>query len=139
MGMDIYAQPGTKVIFDNPKNGYAYDQADCRKHLTVGQIYTVERTDVHSAYTDVWLQEVPGVSFNSVMFSDMCEPEPARTEEPQIPCPTCGAMMNRNKLPNCGGSHGSAGHSPECYKRETFEQRMQKELSDAGQIVNRKP
>jgi len=83
MGMDIYAQPGTKVIFDNPKNGYSYDQEDCRKHLTFGQIYTVERTDVHSAYTDVWLQEVPDVSFNSVMFSDMCEPEPARQKEGQ--------------------------------------------------------
>jgi len=64
-------------------------------------------------------------------------PEPAQSTK--IPCPTCGAMMSRNKLPNCGGSHGSAGHSPECYQRETFEQRMQKELSDAGQIVNRKP
>jgi len=65
-------------------------------------------------------------------------PEPAQST-PQIPCPTCGAMMDKAKLPNCGGSHGSAPHAPECYQRETFEQRMQKELSDAGQTKNRKP
>jgi len=65
-------------------------------------------------------------------------PEPAQST-PQIPCPTCGAMMDKAKLPNCGGSHGSAPHAPECYIREPFEERMQKELSDAGQTKNRKP
>jgi len=67
------------------------------------------------------------------------QPEGGEGPRPnKIPCPTCGAMMDKNKLPNCGGSHGSAPHSSECYQRETFEQRMQKELSDAGQTAPRR-
>lgn len=68
--MDIGAKPGTTIIFAFPKNGYEHDQKVCAKHLTVGQTYIIDRTHVGDCHTSVWLKEVPGVAFNSVMFSD---------------------------------------------------------------------
>lgn len=70
MTMDIYAQPGSKIIFANPDNGYRYHQEQCAKHLREGGIYTVSRTDVGSCSTDVYIKEAPGIPFNSVMFDD---------------------------------------------------------------------
>jgi hypothetical protein len=66
--MDIYAKEGTKVIFANPTWGYQFDQKMAAKHLKEGAVYTVERTDVDSWHTDVYLKEVPGIAFNSVHF-----------------------------------------------------------------------
>ena len=47
--------------------------ATARKHLTEGEEYTVERTEVSSCHTDVYLEEIPGVAFNSVMFEGVKE------------------------------------------------------------------
>lgn len=69
--MNIYAKKGDKVIFCNPENGRLYNQEDCFKYLKLDQVYTVDHTDVFGSSTDVYLQEVPGVSFNSVMFDDV--------------------------------------------------------------------
>lgn len=69
--MDIYSKPGTPVKFVNPTFGYEYHQETARKHLKVGNIYTVKETVVDSWHTDVYLEEVPGVPFNSVLFDNI--------------------------------------------------------------------
>lgn len=71
MSMNIYAGHGTKVVFANPDAGYQHDQDTAAKHLTVGETYTVDHTDIHSWHTNVFLVEVPKVLFNSVMFNDV--------------------------------------------------------------------
>ena len=68
--MDIYSEPGSKVKFAHPDNGYQYHKDIAAKHLKVGEVYTIKITDVGSCHTDVYLKEVPGVAFNSVMFED---------------------------------------------------------------------
>lgn len=69
--MDIYARRGTKIVFNNPNAGYPYDQETARKYLKVGSKYTVEWKRVGCFHTDVFLQEVPGVPFNSVLFDEV--------------------------------------------------------------------
>lgn len=69
--MNIYAQRGDKVIFSHPNAGGWGDSEKCAKHLELGAEYTVQETEVDPWHTDVYLQEVPGVAFNSVMFDDL--------------------------------------------------------------------
>lgn len=66
--MDIHAKNGTKVVFANPGSGYEPEQELAKKHLKVGATYTVARTEVGSFHTKVFLEEIPGIAFNSVMF-----------------------------------------------------------------------
>jgi hypothetical protein len=66
--MDIHAKKGTKVIFANPNAGYDHHQKTAKEHLTVGETYTLDRTEVRAYHTDVFLKEIPGIAFNSVMF-----------------------------------------------------------------------
>jgi hypothetical protein len=68
--MDIYAQNGHKVKYDVPNAGLDHDKEKCQRLLKLGETYTVDYTDVHSWYTDVYLVEFPGENFNSVNFSD---------------------------------------------------------------------
>ena len=69
--MNIYAKSGDKVVFSYPDNGYDGDREDGKKYLEVGRTYTVVATEIHNWNTDVWLEEVPNVRFNSVLFSDV--------------------------------------------------------------------
>lgn len=66
--MDIYSPRGTTVIFNHPDAGYKHDQVQAARWLQVGGHYMVERTEVHGFHTNVWLQEFPDQSFNSVHF-----------------------------------------------------------------------
>lgn len=66
--MDIYSPPGTKVVFAHPDWGYPYHQEVAAKHLKLGEKYTVDKTDPGDWSTRVYLREVPGVAFNSVLF-----------------------------------------------------------------------
>jgi hypothetical protein len=70
MSMNIYSEIGTKVIFDNPNNGYPGDQEQCRNLLLPGEVYTVRCTEVGRSSSNVYLEEYPGVRFNTCMFSD---------------------------------------------------------------------
>lgn len=70
--MNIYAQYGDKVIFTG-RGGYPVTNAHARNVLRVGNVYTVERTVVHSTSTEVYLIGKPRESFNSVMFEDYAE------------------------------------------------------------------
>ena len=67
--MDIYTKSGQHVVFAHPDSGY--DQKKAAGHLEVGKTYTVDHTTVHDWNTDAFLQEVPGVPFNSTMFNDV--------------------------------------------------------------------
>jgi len=69
--MNIYAEKGHKVVFSNPKAGYAKDQVMGDNHLTVGSTYTIEHTEVLDWSTEVTLREVKGLVFNSVLFEDL--------------------------------------------------------------------
>jgi hypothetical protein len=71
--MDIYAVPGAKVVFSHPGAGHSFDRENAAKYLTVGATYTVRSTEVDESRTEVVLQEVPFVRFNSVSFSDARE------------------------------------------------------------------
>lgn len=71
--MNIYALKGhrVKVTQITAKRGYSKNRLDVQEYLTVGKIYTVERTEVDSFHTDVYLKEIPSVCFNSVNFVDV--------------------------------------------------------------------
>lgn len=71
--MNIYALKGHKVKCKTLSAGYDYDKEVAQNHLKVEKEYTIERTQVDSWHTDVWLQEIPNVKFNSVFFEDIVE------------------------------------------------------------------
>lgn len=67
--MPIDAAPGTKVIFSNPSAGFQYDQDACREALMkVGDEFTVTKTVIHDWRTELYLDEHPGIAFNTVNF-----------------------------------------------------------------------
>ena len=68
--MNIYAKKGEKItVTENTiKSGHISDQRKASEFLEVGKWYTVERTDVGKWSTEVFIQEVPGLGFNSVHF-----------------------------------------------------------------------
>jgi len=68
--MNIYAKQGSKVIFSNPNAGYDFDQQRAGEHLEVGKVYTVRRTEVQDSSSQVFLEEVPAIGFNTVLFTD---------------------------------------------------------------------
>ena len=68
--MDINAPEGTLVIYLNESDaaikwGNNYHPG---AYLNFGQTYTIERTEIHSQHTKVYLKEVPDKYFNSVHF-----------------------------------------------------------------------
>ncbi len=71
--MDIYSDPGTKVIFYYPNAGYKSHQEIARKNLKVGRVYTVKKMYVENWSSKVSLDEVPGIVFNSVLFENQSE------------------------------------------------------------------
>lgn len=66
--MDIHSKTGTKVRFAFPDAGYPDDVEKCQQHLKENEVYTIDHTDVGGWRTNVYLQEIPGVPFNSVSF-----------------------------------------------------------------------
>ena len=71
--MNIYAKNGDKIRFLNRK-GHDWQLKEASELLKEGEVYTVDHADVHGWSTDVYLQEFPGRSFNSVMFEDADKP-----------------------------------------------------------------
>ena len=67
--IDIYSKEGTKVKYTG-EGGYDHHKEYANKHLKVGEIYTIDYTDVGGWHTDVYLKEVPDKAFNSVHFVD---------------------------------------------------------------------
>tara|TARA_R110000868_G_scaffold320909_12_gene581952 strand:+ start:176 stop:385 length:210 start_codon:yes stop_codon:yes gene_type:complete len=69
--MNIYAKHGDKVVCDTLDAGYKNDQEVASKYLKKGERYTIEETNVADWHTNVYLQEFPGIKFNSVFFEDV--------------------------------------------------------------------
>lgn len=94
--MNIYAKEGTKVtpVFKDGKaiGGYDSDAKQVEKYLKEGEWYTVDHTDIHNWSTDVYLQEFPNTSFNSVCFVDEDE-----AKEPAV-IPTAVSVEPENKF-----------------------------------------
>lgn len=77
--IDIYSPEGTKVIFNHPNAGYQHHIDTAKEHLNVGKEYTIDHTDVGDWHTDVYLKEIPGIAFNSVMFDTVWKLKRERT------------------------------------------------------------
>lgn len=76
--MDLDTKPGEKILFDKPHSGYEYDTEHAKKHLVIGDTYTVERVEVADSSSEVFFKEVPDVGFNTVHFQNVHEtPVPA--------------------------------------------------------------
>lgn len=69
--MNIYAIKGHKVRVKTYDAGYEYQEKLIRDNLKLGEEYTILRTEVASSYTEVFLEEFPDISFNSVFFEDV--------------------------------------------------------------------
>jgi len=68
--LDIYALPGTKVVFLG-KGGWPGEAETASRLLETNKIYTVYKIDVECFHSDVWLEEVPDRYFNSVLFTQV--------------------------------------------------------------------
>lgn len=71
--MNIYAKPGTKikVTEQTAQNGLLGDIEKVKKFLNIEKSYTVAYTEIGQSRTNVYLQELPGESFNSVNFTEV--------------------------------------------------------------------
>jgi hypothetical protein len=67
--MDIYSAIGSEVKFTNA-GGLDYQKENAAKVLTLGEVYTVARIEVHNWHTDVWLEGFDK-PFNSVQFANV--------------------------------------------------------------------
>jgi hypothetical protein len=66
--MDIYARPGSKVIFTG-KGGYPAQNSHANSVLEIGREYEVKHVSVGSWSSNVYLEGVEG-SWNTTMFRD---------------------------------------------------------------------
>lgn len=71
--MNIYALKGHKVCVVTLDAGQDHHKQTAKQHLELSKEYTVERTEVGSWHTNVYLQEIPDIAFNSVLFEDVSE------------------------------------------------------------------
>lgn len=82
--MNIYALNGFKVRCTNLTSGWSDQSEFYSKFIKVGEVYTVDYTEVSNSSTAVYLEEVPNgldgtptfrICFNSCFFEDV-EPQP---------------------------------------------------------------
>lgn len=71
--MNIYCKKGARVRFIG-RNGYDHQLEAAMKLLTVDAVYTVNSVNAGDWSSGVFLDEFPGISFNTVMFEDAKEP-----------------------------------------------------------------
>lgn len=73
MSMSIDKKKGDKVIVTTQsiQNGTMFDQLEADAYLKIGKKYTIEKIEPHDFHTNVWVKEVPGIRFNSVLFDDL--------------------------------------------------------------------
>lgn len=73
MSMNIFkATKGSKVCYMD-RGGYDKEREWANKHLVKGQVYTIDRIEIHQSSTTVYLDEVPDHGFNSMYFNDVFE------------------------------------------------------------------
>ena len=61
------------MVFAFPTRGYPSNVATAAQFLTEGAVYTIAQTIVRNSYTTVFLQEFPGITFNSCLFADLIQ------------------------------------------------------------------
>ena len=69
MSMSSDLVEGDKVVYSNFDSGYPNDRQRAAKHLTKGSVYTVASLTDGGWISSVSFEEVPGVRFNTVLFS----------------------------------------------------------------------
>lgn len=68
--MPVDTAPGTKVIFEFPKNGSDFDRIKAASlFIKKGDVFTVHHTEPEQYHTRLYLEEFPGVIFNTVNFA----------------------------------------------------------------------
>ncbi|SFA90893.1 hypothetical protein SAMN05216312_102175 [Cohnella sp. OV330] len=72
--MSIKTPAGSKIRFAG-FHGEEMDLEEATAILTVGEVYTMKCIDVGQSRSYVYLEEVPDISFNSVMFQNVCNGE----------------------------------------------------------------
>lgn len=73
--MSVRTQPGMKVVFAAPNNGYDIEvKQSAAAGLKLGAVYTVKDISVGRSSTSIKLDEFPG-SFNSVQFCNLPKQE----------------------------------------------------------------
>lgn len=60
---------GDKIVYANINSGNRHDQEQAEKYLDYKQEYTVKMIELDYYSTKIFLQEVPDIGFNSVLFS----------------------------------------------------------------------
>lgn len=75
MSMSLTTNPGHKVrlLTRNGRvcNGYDYEIEEAERLLDARKKYTVEKMEVHNFSSYVYLKEIPGKGFNTVMFDNV--------------------------------------------------------------------
>ena len=69
--MNIWNSKPRKVKCINNKDNKFYNCDENSPLLIVGETYTLKYIEVHSWLTEVWLEEFPGVEFNSSCFEEI--------------------------------------------------------------------
>ncbi len=79
--MNIYANKGSLVLVtkETAHNGYDSQKKDVEEYLQIGKLYTIHKTIVHSSSTEIFLDEFPDKSWNSVNFIDYV-PQPKESD-----------------------------------------------------------
>lgn len=73
MSMDLKTKPGAKIVVtsESIRNGTEEDKANASLYLKPKKRFTLRKIQVHDWHTDVWVEEIPGVKFNSVQFENI--------------------------------------------------------------------
>ena len=99
--MYIFSPPGTNVKYSNHDCGMPGDRELCHKHLVLNKVYTVDVVSVGDSSSRVYLEEIPGVAFNTVMFSPVACKKHLKyrgKRPPKIGCKECWRGYNIQQL-----------------------------------------
>jgi hypothetical protein len=78
--MNIWSPEGSKIKFTNPTA--AMDEGrHAQKYLKLNEVYTIQNIEVGDSFTDVWLEELPELAFNSCHFENVDPVDPEIAEE----------------------------------------------------------
>ena len=64
----LHCERGSKVIAVDLDAGFEYDSKLANDLLVKGQVYEVEKINIGSWISAIWLKEFPGKKFNTVHF-----------------------------------------------------------------------
>lgn len=64
----LHCERGSKVIAADLDAGFEHDSKQANDLLAKGQVYEVEKINIGSWISAIWLKEFPGKKFNTVHF-----------------------------------------------------------------------